>query len=748
MTISSTQNRVPYTGNGVTTNFAFPYLFLANADLKVYENGLLRTLGTHYTVSGAGNPAGGTVAFVTPPANGVSIVILNDPPVTQTTDLEDNDSLPAEALERALDRLTIIAQRLSDRLNRAAVLPDSYAGSASPALPTPEASAFLGWTSDARALRNYTRTEVATIAAFGDAIVDQFTGDGSTTAFTLSKDPGSQDNLLVTVGGVVQGNGADFTWGPSAPTTLTFASAPPNGAKIQVYYQQALPTEDSVLRADLADTNPTNGAALVGFKQAGTGAVTTTVQTKLREFVSVKDFGAVGDGVTDDTAAINAAISARNASGGGVVYFPAGTYRVKSSIQYMPGVDLIGEGMFATTLKWHPDTNTGGAILNTANQSLNRAKFCGFRFTKEPSISAAVTGILGGSTLANYNSAIACFENLHFDGLTYGIRGNAEPAGVGIFDCLFKNIWCSGCSYGLWLFGSGNRVEHPRMTLCDHGIALDYLNAESFDGHTITGGIFVQNNYDIGVLSANGIRPTKIIGTWFEQSTFGIINIPYAGTRVMNLDFSGCMLSTSSTVNMFNVFNAVGTVTVDRCTLISGGSGKAQNFVRPSSANSRLIVKDCQKYDASGVSSLVSDFGYFQTDKAGANQTIPPATITKLTWSAANKLDSAGAFDDANDQYVAPVPGVYRVRAQATFGAHSVVGNTNQLYVYKNGVVQRRALLQSSSTTPQTIGIDCYVSCATNDVVDIRFQHTNGTNIDVLGNAETTFFSVQFVSPQ
>jgi Pectate lyase superfamily protein len=76
------------------------------------------------------------------------------------------------------------------------------------------------------------------------------------------------------------------------------------------------------------DLSASNGASLVGFIQSGTGAVTTTVQTKLRESVSVKDFGAVGDGVTDDTAAIQAAIS----SGAAHIHFPQGIYSINSCI--------------------------------------------------------------------------------------------------------------------------------------------------------------------------------------------------------------------------------------------------------------------------------------------------------------------------------------------------------------------------------------------------------------------------------
>jgi hypothetical protein len=66
------------------------------------------------------------------------------------------------------------------------------------------------------------------------------------------------------------------------------------------------------------------------YTPAGTGATTRTVQDKLRESVSVRDFGAVGDGVTDDTVAIQAAVDSLAA--GSVLNFPNGTYRIDSTV--------------------------------------------------------------------------------------------------------------------------------------------------------------------------------------------------------------------------------------------------------------------------------------------------------------------------------------------------------------------------------------------------------------------------------
>lgn len=79
-------------------------------------------------------------------------------------------------------------------------------------------------------------------------------------------------------------------------------------------------------QATLAQLAASGGSNLVGFLQSGTGAVARTAQAKMRETISVSDFGVVGDGVVDDTAALLLAINAINA------YSSATNYPVGSGV--------------------------------------------------------------------------------------------------------------------------------------------------------------------------------------------------------------------------------------------------------------------------------------------------------------------------------------------------------------------------------------------------------------------------------
>ncbi len=118
------------------------------------------------------------------------------------------------------------------------------------------------------------------------------------------------------------------------------------------------------------------------YVPAGTGAVESTVQTKLRESVSVKDFGAVGDGVTDDTTAIQAAIDAfpvdgTTKIGGCTLFFPRGTYMV-STLTWKQSISAFGEGHYSSIIKANTNSTTALVLFqDIARVSIRDMQFDG-----------------------------------------------------------------------------------------------------------------------------------------------------------------------------------------------------------------------------------------------------------------------------------------------------------------------------------------------------------------------------------
>lgn len=118
-------------------------------------------------------------------------------------------------------------------------------------------------------------------------------------------------------------------------------------AQSRIMYSDLDVTVASSLDDFKAELAAPSGSNLIGFLQSGANATFRTLQSKMRDAVSVDDFGAVGDGITDDTSAIQAAI----ASGAKRVFIPAGTYRTTATISVSAsGVMLQGEGPDATII--------------------------------------------------------------------------------------------------------------------------------------------------------------------------------------------------------------------------------------------------------------------------------------------------------------------------------------------------------------------------------------------------------------
>jgi len=125
MTISTTTIKNSYSGNGSTTTFNYTFKITDQDDLEVLIRAstgteTVKTITTHYTVTGVGNAGGGTVVFTAGniPITGETIVIRRATPQTQATDYLANDPFPAESHEDALDKLTSITQELQEEVDR------------------------------------------------------------------------------------------------------------------------------------------------------------------------------------------------------------------------------------------------------------------------------------------------------------------------------------------------------------------------------------------------------------------------------------------------------------------------------------------------------------------------------------------------------------------------------------------------------------------------------------------------------
>lgn len=128
MTINIADNspRISYTvAQGQTqTSFAVPFEFFDNADLNVYIDGTLKTITTHYTVSGGDGSTGTVSMSVTGGTGGSTVVITRDIELERTTDFPVSGAFNIVALNTELDRLVAIAADLEDQANRALQLTD------------------------------------------------------------------------------------------------------------------------------------------------------------------------------------------------------------------------------------------------------------------------------------------------------------------------------------------------------------------------------------------------------------------------------------------------------------------------------------------------------------------------------------------------------------------------------------------------------------------------------------------------
>jgi hypothetical protein len=240
MTVTSPTSRVSYAGDGDTVAFPVSFKFLDNADLVVVlvddATGAETpwSLGSQYLLTGAGSPGGGTLTVSTNPVDympqpGQTLIVYRDPDLTQGASLPLGGAFPSTVVERMADRLTMIAQRLSDVVSRSLRQPDGDTDAVAPFPSAVERASMLLGFDGAGAVALYgssdtaaaSAAQAATSAAAAAAAVDllavyTYTATGGETSKSGADDHAQTlsyvvGNILVMLNGVMLVSGTDYT---------------------------------------------------------------------------------------------------------------------------------------------------------------------------------------------------------------------------------------------------------------------------------------------------------------------------------------------------------------------------------------------------------------------------------------------------------------------------------------------------------------------------------------------------------
>jgi len=284
-----------------------------------------------------------------------------------------------------------------------------------------------------------------------------------------------------------------------------------------------------------------NGAAYSSDDDTDSDYINTTVYGS--GYINVKNpkFGAMGDGITDDTFAIQKAID--SATGGNTVFFPAGSYIISSTLRISAnGVHLKGQGTGATTI-YNTSTNLDSFYFGGNTQQVMKCSISDMSISSTVSKTSGAAIRFGSDTIDIRNCYAYNLDiNGHYDGI---VLNNTTTV------YLHDIILTSGGIHGTGIYISGGN---------DH-----YLNRVSLWNYSVNIGIYSTgatwiDNVDAMVADTNGLEIKASNGdiTWswisnsaFDSSGSNGIYISSSGNQVRGLNFSNVWASTNGTNGIY-----------------------------------------------------------------------------------------------------------------------------------------------------------------------------------------------------
>jgi hypothetical protein len=333
-----------------------------------------------------------------------------------------------------------------------------------------------------------------------------------------------------------------------------------------------------------------------------TAPMATVTGTALRRYLNVRDYGAVGDGGTDDTLAIQAALDDVGIVGSCEVVFPAGTYLISAPLVPKDNTTLTGEGYGSTlTVATVINSAVGKGFLQATdiqNLSVYRLRFLG-------------TGVWTSTPFAN---PYASGNSVGFTNDDYGIRVNVSGGanGITIKDCLFeglsrgisinpngsgrfvRNVTIENNRFKTMGFGGIFLYQTRNFTIADNHIEQVYGNITAAGDTTLAnskfGDVIGLNSCTDGVVANN---------TGYDYQRTGLIVEPYGNPAGNATRVSGNATLTAVSAALVTILNEL---LAENQTIGIVGTGIPSGTTVDSASGTSVVMS--AQASASGTSSI------------------------------------------------------------------------------------------------------------------------------------------------
>lgn len=484
MSVSNTTAKVQYTGNDSASAFAYTFKVFDQTELKVTKVTIstgaeeVLELTTDYTVSGVGEEAGGNVTLVAGAlASTFKLVIELVPPLTQGLDLAENDNLPAEEVEKSLDKGVRVSQYLKQLIDRAVLQP--VTATAPLTLPSPSEGKALLWESGALVNSNDDFNDLVTDATAAKTAAEAAQAAAETAqsgAETAETNAAASETAAAASASAA--SSSQTAAAASASAASSSASAASSSASSAASAQTAAETAQSAAETaqTAAETAKTNAeTAETNAETAETNAAASASAASTSETnAGTSETNAAASASAASTSETNAAASAAAAAASAAEAAASGVTELKYNVSLLAFQLAVANSLTQFNLidgivdEFNDESgiDTGSSTNESydATNDLYRASLV------ETDQASGGTALSGGDAAASSDSVPTMTSNTAPSGVV-SANGASSPAWQAFNDNTADSFWQYNAALPHWLkydFGASNEKVIVKYTINAH----------------------------------------------------------------------------------------------------------------------------------------------------------------------------------------------------------------------------------------------------------------------------------------